>query len=289
MTNTTNRALDVLSGDQFEALKKAMDDREIFDSVDAAIAKFEAAGAATTIGEGDDSLPFFGLPFAIVGQKEDGSIDESVYAGSRVALAYVGAKLDKATGAKGIVIYPVPTLETLLESETGKSFLDKLVVKECSHVGFRNVRAAATLYDFEQGVNAWPTSAEDYATESRRGIDTETFDTIWTSFRTSLKAARPALHELLPVKAEFLKALRSKAYAESNDNTKPLEEAGLFESLGKVLIRAASDWKDKDGKASPLDTSTIEAWLAGRDSFVLEIEAPKAKDFSILESMDLDF
>lgn len=293
---SANKPLTILTDEsKVKALKEVMADRELFDNLDAAMAKLGEIAEKTTpkLADGTvdpEGVPFYGLPYVIKGTKDDGSIDESIYAGQRASLSYVGAKLAKATGIKGIVILPIPQLDAFVASDTGKAFLDKVAIKEMHHVAFRQFRDASTLYEFESGVGGVPSNAEDYATESRRGVDTDTFDTMWNGFRTMLKSKMPALHDLLPNKKDFLDSLRSKSFALSNpETTKPLEDGGWFVKLGQMLVKTAENWKDDKGVATPLETDTLKSWIAGRDELTLEREQAKPKDFSVLSSMSLDF
>lgn len=288
-TATANVVLTPLMDEaKVEAIKKAMQDREVFPTLADAIAKLEKAAAATD--------NFYGLPIQVAGTKEDGEVDETLYAGQNAALAYVGAKADteknKKPGIKGVVIFPVPTIDAFAESDEGKAFLNKVVQKEVALVAFRRFREAGTLYEFMSGVNAVPMNAADYATESRRGVDTDTFDIVWPHFKTALKAKMPALHDLLPAKKMFLDALRSADYAKSTPETQPLEEGGWFVKFANLLIKSAeSNVNAKTNAPEPLDASAIKNWLETRDTLVLEREGPKAKDFSVLASIGsaLDF
>lgn len=287
-TGTANAPLAPLFDEtKVAAIKKAMDDREVFPTLADALAKLEKAADATEA--------FYGLPIQVAGTGDDGEVNESLYEGQRAALAFISAKGDAEkkipTGIKGVVIFPVPTIEQFSAFPEGLDFLNKVTEKEIALVAFRRFREASTLYEFMSGVNSVPMSAADYATESRRGLNTDTFDTVWPHFRTALKAKMPALHDLLPNKKTFLDALRSKAYAESNDETSPLESAGWFVKLGNLLIRAAETNKNAKGESEPLDATVIRNWLDTRDTLTLEREGAKPKDFTILASIGdaLDF
>lgn len=277
-TPAPNRVLEALFDEaKVKAIKEVMKDREVFESLEAAGKKLEAAAGKTE--------NFYGLPIGIKGTGEDGSVDESIYEGQRVALAYVGAKKEKATGIKAIVMYPVASIEQFLDSTEGRDFLDKIAVKEMSLVAFRNFREASTLYEFVNGVNAAPANAAEYATESKRGLDTDAFDALWLGFKATVKDKMPAIHDLLPPKKMFLDALRSKAYAESEDNTKALEAKGLFVKFGQVLVSTGKTNKDEKGNPAPLDTSAIESWLEMRNELTLERDGGKPKDFSVLDTI----
>jgi len=262
-------------------IRGAMSERELFPTLAAALAKLEAVGTKI------ESADYFGIPVGIKGlDQETGEIDESIYTGQRAALAFVGSKTKEASGIKGIVIFPVPTVEQFMESDNGKAFMDKIAAKECALVAFRSFRESSTLYEFMSGVNAAPANAAEYATESKRGIDTDTFDLLWPGFRKSLGEKMEAIAALLPPKKQFLDALRSKAYAESNDDTKALEAKGLFVKLGQSIIKAG-----KAAQPEALDTSAIEEWIAQRETLILTRDGGKPKDFSILDKMGdaLDF
>ena len=285
----------IADADQLDELGKAMKQRNVLPTLADAIALMEKAANATS--------NFYGLPVAIVGyDPESGEVDPAVYEGNHAVLAYVGARKVKfGTGkeavernsVKAVVIYPVPKLESIIAGgDAATDWLDKIVMKEASHVAFRNFRDANTVADLMNGAAAAPKTVDDYVTASSRegsGLDTDTFDALWGSFRTMLRKKQPALYDLLPSKPEVINALRSKSYAESQDELAPLEEAGVFLRIGAAIIQGAQNNKDKDGAPAPLDASAIESWLAGRDTLEIKKAAPKAKDFSVLDSMDIGF
>lgn len=285
--------------DQLDALKKALKDRQTFPDFTTAFAALTKAAESTE--------NFFGLPIAIVGyDAENDTVDESIYEGANAVLAYVGARKIKfgsgkdaveRNSIKSVVLFPIPTIESFLNAtnEDGSTnaaagdWLAKIIVKEASHVAFRNFRDANTVAELMNGAAAAPRSVDDYVTASNRegsGLDTETFDALWNSFRNMLKKDQPVLSDLLPGKAEVLKAIRSSAYASSKPELEPLEAKGIFARIGQALVNGAKQNKDKDGTDAPLDSSAIEAWLAERDTLVLSVETPKAKDFGALDSLD---
>jgi len=267
----------VTDEEKVKKIKAAMSDREVFPTLADALAKLEKAAGATE--------NFYGLPVQVKGLKADGTVDESIYAGQRAALAYVGHKEKDKSGMKAVLIFPVPTLEQFLAFEQGKAFLDKVMVKEVGLVAFRQVRDSATVYDFTSGMERIPANADEYAAESRRGgIDTDAFDALWIGFKNALKSKKPEHYAALPAKKQFLDALRSKAYALETDETRAFEQGGWFEVYGKLLINAAANNKTEKGEPDPIDASAIQAWLDGRDTLVLEREGAKPKDYSKLGS-----
>lgn len=286
-----NPVMSILTDEtKVEAIGKVLRSRQTFPTLAEAIAKLEAAAK--------DTDSFYGLPLGIKGQNpETGEVDESLYAGSIVVLSTVGARIDagkgkKVSGLKAIVIYPMPTVESFLADDAGKAWIAKLAEKEADLVSKRAYRDAATLTEFVNGIDKAPGSVAEYIAESKRSgsaLDTETFDALWSGFRSGLKDDQPALNKLLPAKGEFLKCLRSKSYAESNDNTAPLEAKGIFAKLGLILIAGAQGNMTKDGTPAPLPTEAIEDWLANRETVEIRKVERADLDFSALDSINLDF
>lgn len=250
--------------------------RKLYDSVEQALAKLaEAAGATESL---------YGLTVAAKGIDSEGNADPEFWAeGSRAMLAIVQARVDvgskKLNGLKGLVLLPVPTLEQFLESELGRQFVDKVTEKEIAHVSFRPFREANNEAEFIAALDVTPIGVDAFATESARssGVDTETFDAVWTDLRAALKNQKPEVAKLLPTKNEVVKAIRSKAYA--MENHEALETARVFEWLSKLILQAANQAK--------MSTAAIEAWVAGRDEFVFAARKAQEQDFSVLQSIDL--
>lgn len=259
-------------------LKKAMSSRTRYSTLAEAVAAFQKAGAATD--------NFYGLPTGIVGFDEaTQEIDSAIYEGQNAVLGYVGSKADeakgKSSGVKAIVLYPVPSLESILASDEGKKWLDKTAEKEASLVIFRNFRDAATLDEFQAGIAKTPKGVDELVAAHTRegaGLDTDTFDATWTGMRLFLKANQPAIAKALPAKPEIVKSIRSASYAA--ENFEPLETAGVFTKLAQAMINAAKANVDtKTNTPNPLDTSAIESWVANRDSLDLKKQDRAAPDY----------
>lgn len=267
----------LLDEDKITAIKKASTGgvmRKVYDSIDEAKAAFEKG---KTLAEKE------GLPVV--------SVDESKFDGMQAAVAVVGARKRNSkgtmdSGIRALVLFPVPTAEQFIES--ARDWVAKIAEKEAAHVAFRNLRNAESDDELIQAVDKMPVTVEEYVASHRggEGIDTETFDAIWSDARKFLKEKMPALADLLPQKGEALKALRSKEYAESDPQLAPLEERGVFAFLGKFLIQVAEAWQDDKGEPAPLDTTAIQEWLDNRDTLILPKRAPAEKDFSVLENLD---
>lgn len=287
-------------------IKKMMPSRKAYPTFEAAQAELEKILKATENA--------YGLPIGVVGFTPDGEPIEGqgadIYEGANTILAYVGGQVkgkkgdaEKSyVGIKGIVLFPAPTLETALgidpgsigEDTNGIKMLRKILEKEIGLVAFRPIREAATLAEWQGGVAEIPTDLEAYAVASERsgsGLDTATFDTLWNGFRIALKKEKPAISKLLPGKAEVIRALRSKDFAENlgeGEAKGKLEKAGMFVGIGKVLIQLAKDSKLPDGTPAQMDSSAIESWLAGRDEFKFPASRAEQADYSVLDDDNLD-
>ena len=288
-----------------DSIGKALRNREVFPTVAAAVAKLINAQTALTpkLADGSpdpEAAPFFGIPVRVKGADADGNIDETLYEGMNAALAIVGARVDgpkaggpKISGIKAIVIFPIPSIDAFIASPEGKVWLAKITEKEAAHVFFRGLRDAATTIDLSNGMTKGPGTVAEYVSEYSRsgsgGLDTDTFDALWTTLRKSLLQKMPALAKLLPSKQEVLNSIRSKAFA--LENHKDLEThptaGSIFARIGLALIDMAKQ-NTVNGTASPLPTEAVESWLAGRDELVLA-SRKEEKDFSVLSGMDISF
>ena len=215
--------------------------------------------------------------------------DDSVFDGMQIAVAVVGArkkndstgKMD--SGVKAVVMFPIPSTETFLKSEAGTDWVAKVIEKEAAHVAFRGLRNSETIEEIRAEFDSMPRDVDTFVTSARgEGLDTDTFDAAWLPLRAQIKAEAPELADMLPTKAEVLRAIRSKAYAEQSQEE--LESNGVFVWLGKSLIAFADNWKDEKGELAPLDSSAIKEWIEGRDTLDLS-KAEKPKDFSALASL----
>lgn len=274
----------LMDEDKVASIKKLMKSRQTFDSLP------DALTALKKVLDGTSNA--HGVNVAIHGTNpETGEVDESIYSApnTKTVLAYVGAKKEAKeggnTGIKSIVVYAMPTLDAFMATDDGKAWLAKIVEKESAAVAFRNFREVSTRNELFAGVNKAPATAEQYVTEYTRsgGIDTDTFDALWTEIRKAIKKKSPKLSAQLPSKPEIINGIRSKQWAE--EMFPALESNGVFVVLANLVIDNAKSntgtQKDEAGNdvevAAPMDTTAIDGWLAGRDSF--KIETKKSEDF----------
>lgn len=290
----TNRALvPLLDEAKTKAIRTHLGDRTVFVTGPQEITKedgskesvtvsaFEQAqahiGNAITAGKlefDEDAMTLEGIPVLIA---------EGVENAEKITIATLGAR-DKGdpdkgvkarNGYKAILVYQSPSAEDFLssESEGVTDWVKKLIEREMADVAFSGVRMATTLNQLRTVFGDMPTTVETITQKSREstGLDTDAFDAMWTAFRTGfLRAAAPAVEKALPTKPDVIKSIRSKAYALANPQCVAFEENGMWVKIAQKLIEVAPKFKDKDGKPTPVDASSIQEWLDGRDSLVIQ-------------------
>lgn len=213
-------------------------------------------------------------------------------------VAVVGARdRDKVTGKmesgiRAVVLFPLPPLSAYLEGgDDAMAWLDKLAEKESAHVAFRKLRQADSTEEFEVAFNAMPRTVEQFIAEyaGAESVDTETFDELWSDVKKLLiDRNMSGLVGIFPPKAEFIKCLRSKAYAlDSTKKNEELEKAGAFVYVGKVAIALAAAAKNEAGEPEPMDSSSIEEWLNTRDTFTLPTQTATVNVADVLSGFDL--
>lgn len=274
-TDAATKTTVVTDKDAVKLIKDAFgDERLVFDTAKEAFASLDSSVAMLT--EDDDGTRAE-LPIPVVSRFA--TADE--FGESRVAIGLMMPKVEvagtKVQGIQAVIVYPIPTVEAFFESEAGKANLDKVTVKESSHVTFRQVRGSATIGELLDGMRKAPVSVEDYSAESRRagGLDTKLFDTYWNNARKWLKKNMPALEASLPAKPEIRDCMRSQSYAMGDTETAKLEQRGMFAYLLTGLIKTAT--------AAGKDASVLEGWLRDRES--LEIE----RKTLVVDESALDF
>lgn len=263
----------LLDADKVKAIRSNLGDRTAFESdeTSTAFAKAEAhlsAAAAKT-----DS--FYGLTV---------SAGNNLESASRIVIATVGVRdkgdasksIPARNGYKAIVIMRQPSVAEFLadESEAARSFVSKLVEREATDVAFSGIRAADSIEELETVMGGLPDTVAGIVENSRQGAAGSTsFDTMWSDFRAGfLKPKYPKLNSALPQKPEIIKAIKSKAYALANPETRPIEENGYFEKIVGAMIKMAAGWKNEAGEPDPLDTSDMQAWLNERESVNIEFK-----------------
>jgi hypothetical protein len=253
--------------------------RHIYESGEAAFKQLQ------TISE----IEGMSLPILVAGHGNVSTLEAMPdWATGRVGVSLLGVKKEKTSGARAIVIMPVPTVEDYDADSAGHDWLDKIVVKETSHVAFRALRnvpdTSESIAELEQAAQRMPVTVTDYAEQHRAtaAISLEAFNTVWPALRQMLLKEWPALKTALPAKSEIINAIRSKSYA--TREYADLESQNLFPFIGDAVVKMCGDLKDeKTGQPAPVDASEVEDWLESREALNI---APKERQ-ALTTTLDL--
>jgi hypothetical protein len=205
----------------------------------------------------------------------------------QAVVAVVGQRVKDAkektiSGIKGLVLFAMPQADAFIAGDP--AWIAKLVEKEASHIAFRRIRGATSFDDFASGFGEIPSGVPEYVMAYNTGaLDVEAFDAIWPSLRATVKVTQPAVYDNMPPKAEVLKAIRSKSYAEAE--FPELEALNVFKFLGLSAIRGCIKNKTTDGTPAPIDPSAIVEWMENRDTF--QQPTRKVTDISEIKGVDL--
>lgn len=259
--------------------------RRIFGSLADAIAAIGKIAESLTASESESVKRLANtLPIALAGHGDMRTLDsiESVpFANQPVIVTALGAKGNKRSGIRGLVIMPNPTVSDFLATPEGTAFAAKVIEKEVAHVGLRQLRneAANGTAAIFAAAEAMPATVDDFAKESTRvGVDTTGFDAVWSGLRKKLGAAIPGLLESLPRnKAEVITAIRSASWAA--EMYPDLEKRNVFTGIGQLAIKAI-DALPADTDA---DSDEVAGWLRGRD----EYNAPVKERAELTRDVDL--
>lgn len=211
------------------------------------------------------------LPMIVHGTDKDGNIDSSEYEGQDI---YVIMLRNKGAGYRALVCQPAPTIESLLESEEARSWIEDLFRTQVSHKMVRTLRAKSgdiTSPITQADIAEIPHTIADYVATQRRGGAVA----FWNKHAKSIIDAvgtRVNAFKAARVSKDMLRqALQSKAFAEAI--YPPFEEAGLFEKIGRTLIQVGT----KEGS----DVSTIESWLENRENVKASAAVGKIEDLEV--------
>lgn len=246
--------------------------RRVFDSVDQ---------ASAYLNELAESLSDFAdTPIASPGIDSDGNFDPEIYTadmGVMVAkLMRQGKKAGESKGVKAIIVAPVPKLSALMESETGKAFVQAIIEKELNHRAARPLRDAE---DISVMIDQMPTSIVSYIESSRgdAGI-LETFNELYQQINKALASKLPVWSKARLTKAELRKAMESTGYAQEY-------YPALEDYKGQSLFVAALNLGIKAAQRTGQDTAIFDRWLETRDSKAFDATTSDDEDFD-LDSLD---
>jgi hypothetical protein len=260
-----------------ETVGENMDNRRIFPTVDEAKAYLAASAQRFS--------DFGSVPLAMPGlvKNEDGSVqagedglpvtDEAVYTDSMDVMVSLLKK--QGEGVKAIVVAPVPKVSVLLDSDTGRAFVEKILHKELNHVAVRPLRDAADVLNF---VDQMPTTVDSYITSERgSGGIMETFDALYKGIDSALGGKFPNWAKRRFIKSELKKAMESKGYAsEFYSDCEDYKGQSLFEAAIALGINAA--------KRKGLDPTIFQRWADTRNQKTYTPDATDEDD----EELNLD-
>ena len=203
---------------------------------------------------------------------------------------------EKSNGAGAVVLYPSYSIDAIGATAEGLSWLDKVVEKEMAHEAFRNIRGfepETTAASLGLSAQEMPLELADFIESGGRdGVDMSFFKDIWAVVvkSMSMDAKFAALASAYPtMKAEIVKCIRSKSYAESEFPTlESMGKAGAFVFAANFMIRTMEGIiaGDAQGEADyETAIETVKGWLATRDTKAL---APVKRGGVLTGEVDLN-
>lgn len=259
-----------------------MAQRRTFSDQSAAIAYITKC--ATDLADFDpEKIPFITHGFNI---DESGamSFDPSVYpAGYDVMVATLSEKGTKEARGKvsAIIITPIPSLDTLLDSDGGKDWVSKIIEKELNLVAVRPIRNKA---DMLVKADEMPKTAAEFIAGGREGTSglMEAFESLFKRIKDNMGKQFPIWNKANLPKAELKKAFSSASYA--REYYPALENRGEGKtSLFAIALQVGKLAATKEG----LDPAIFDKWLATRDAFDIEAQA-EADQESEEQELDAD-
>lgn len=216
---------------------------------------------------------FATTPLAFAGATDEGDFDPAVYTEGTAVM--VGVLRKAKEGVKAVYILPIPTLDALLADQPGIDWVQRIILKELSHVGVRALRDAE---DISTVVDQMPTTRDAFISSAREGGGgmMEAFNELYKSINGVMSSKVPVWAKFKLTKQELKRAFESKGYA--SEYYPALENRGDKDSLFVVALRLGAAAAAKKG----LDATIFQRWLDTRDQKAFN--AAEAED----ESFDFD-
>lgn len=217
---------------------------------------------------------FATTPLAWAGMTDEGDFNPEVYKDDTAVM--VGVLRKAKEGVKCVYILPIPTLDQLLADAAGTDWVNRIILKELSHVGVRALRDAE---DISTVVDQMPTTRDAFISSAREGGGgiMEAFNELYKLLNATMSAKVPVWGKFKLTKQELKRAFESKGYAA--EYYPALENRGDGkDSLFVTALRLGAAAAGKKG----LDPTIFQRWIDTRDQKAFS--AAEAED----ESFDFD-
>lgn len=213
---------------------------------------------------------FATTPLAWAGATADGDFDPAVYTEGTAVM--VGVLRKAKEGVKAIYILPIPTLEQLLSDAPGTDWVQRIILKELSHVGVRALRDAE---DISTVVDQMPTTRDAFISSAREGGGgiMEAFNELYKILNATMASKVAVWGKFKLTKQELKRAFESKGYAA--EYYPALENRGDKDSLFVVALRLGAAAAGKKG----LDPTIFQRWLDTRDQKAFNAAEDDAESF----------
>lgn len=241
-----------------------MDARRVFENAEKAAEYLNACA--------EQFSDFADTPLAFAGAAEDGDFDPEVYTESTPVM--VGLLRKAKEGVKCVYIAPIPSLDQLLADSAGTDWVQRIILKELSHVAVRPLRDAE---DISTVVDQMPTTRDAFISSARDagGGIMEAFNELYKPISGTMGSKVAVWAKFKLTKQELKRAFESKGYAE--EFYPALENRGEGkQSLFVVALELAKSAAAKKG----LDATIFQRWLDTRDAKTFNA-ADEADDFDL--------
>ena len=243
-----------------------------------------------TIGDPEhaDFCPDFATsPVVLNGLDDAGNFDPAVYGdGTEVMFHVLTNRGKKSTDAQGnettspatikaVIVTPVPTQDAVAADKLGSEWLTRIFRTQITKAACDPLRNAT---DVNLAAKDMPMTLGDFVTGRESSPVMETYDKLFRGILDLFKSKSTSFARANLNKAQFKKALESKAFA--LDVYSNLEDRGDKVSFFVMAIHFGIN----EAKRQGMDPTVFENWLATRDEKTLDV----ATDDADADGFDLD-
>ncbi len=276
---TRASALAVLAADDAAAAAKPADSKApkaltVADDMEARRVFANSTDAAAYLNACAEKFSDFATtPLAFPGSTDEGDFDPAVYTDSTAVM--VGTLRKAKEGVKCVYILPIPTTAQLLADEGGKAWIERILLKELSHVGVRALREAE---DITTVVDQMPTTMEGFISTAREsGGIMETFNELYKDISAVMGQKVPTWAKFRLTKQDLKRAFESKPYAAEYYPALETRPEGK-ESMFVVALKLGAAFATKKG----LDATIFNRWIESRDAKTFEANDEAEFDFDAI-------